>query len=45
MTQISIRAPEQTSRFNISLVAVLGTAVGALAGLLAFAPFFAPITG
>jgi hypothetical protein len=45
MTQVSTRAPEQTSGFNTAVIGIFGTAVAVLAGLLAFAPFFAPITG
>ncbi len=45
MTNISIHAPAQTSGLNTVVVGIFATAVAALAGLLAFAPFFAPITG
>jgi hypothetical protein len=45
MTNISIHAPEQSSSFTTVVTAILGTAIAALAGVLAFAPFFATITG
>jgi hypothetical protein len=45
MTEVSTRAPEQMSGFNSAVIAVLATTVTVLTGLLAFAPFFAPITG
>jgi hypothetical protein len=45
MTNISIHAPEQSSGFNAAVISIFATAVTVLAGLLAFAPFFAPITG
>jgi hypothetical protein len=45
MTQVSTRTPEHTSGFNTAVVGLFATAATVLAGLLAFAPFFAPITG
>ncbi|HEY1837151.1 MAG: hypothetical protein WBQ17_04720 [Rhizomicrobium sp.] len=45
MTQISTRAPDAMSGFNTAMIGIVATAVTVLSGLLAFAPFFAPITG
>jgi hypothetical protein len=45
MTQISIHAPEQSSFFTGAMTAVFATAIAAIAGILAFAPFFMPIAG
>jgi hypothetical protein len=45
MKHVSIHAPAQSSPFTGAVTAVLGTAIGAIAGMLAFAPFFAHITG
>jgi hypothetical protein len=45
MTNISIHAPEQSSSFTTVITAILATTVTVIAGVLAFAPFFAPITG
>jgi hypothetical protein len=45
MTNISIHAPAQSSNFTGAVTAVFGTAIAVIAGLLAFAPFFAQIPG
>jgi hypothetical protein len=45
MTQISVHAPRQSSQFTGAVTAVFGLAIAAVAGFLAFAPFFAQITG
>jgi hypothetical protein len=45
MSNIFVRAPERRSAFAGPVPAVFATVVTAIAGLLAFAPFFATITG
>ena len=45
MKHVSNHAPVQSSAFTSTVTAILATAVTVMAGIIAFAPFLAPVTG